>query len=166
MCIIQESESHQNAVFTCQYKKSHSFSIRCCPFDQCNRFSEKRFHGKESDRLHCAGFRSRPRYLSHRTLRIDMHILPYGPAIVDYIPDSRPGFHLPNIASVGKRWLNSLKLCLPRGTTKGITKKRHNKELIHSPSYHISVCDYMGIQCSRSFKEASLCISAACVSPS
>ncbi|KAK8802268.1 hypothetical protein WA588_005240 [Blastocystis sp. NMH] len=59
---------------------------------------------------------------------LDMEILPAGPAIVDYIPCSRPGFHLPDIAS----------LCLPRGTTKGITKKRHNKALIPAPSYHIS----------------------------
>ena len=36
-------------------------------------------------------------------LLLDMEILPAGPAIVDYIPCSRPGFHLPDIASVGAR---------------------------------------------------------------
>ena len=34
-------------------------------------------------------------------LLLDMEILPA--AIVDYVPYSRPGFHLPDIASVGVR---------------------------------------------------------------
>ena len=36
-------------------------------------------------------------------LLLDMDILPTGPAIVDFVPCSRPGFHLPDIASVGMR---------------------------------------------------------------